>query len=132
MVIFRFKNRLLFTDKLKIFIYYNNVDKMKRRDQTMVREIYIDIITEEKDVLKRLIPFSMGEVREALDNGDNHLNTLNIQEWNNACGCSLDGNKIDIFDYTLYDLMKKYNLNASLSSMVSLLKNAAVFYSKNK
>ena len=105
---------------------------MKRRDQTMVREIYIDIITEEKDVLKRLIPFSMGEVREALDNGDVSLNTLNIQEWNNACGCSLDGNKIDIFDYKLYDLMKRYNLNASLSSMVSLLKNAAVFYSKNK
>ena len=98
----------------------------------MVREIYIDIMTKEKDVLKRLIPFNMGEVREALENGDTSLNTLNIQEWNNACGCSLDGNKIDIFDYTLYDLMKKYNLNASLSSMVSLLKNAAVFYSTNK
>lgn len=98
----------------------------------MVREIYIDIITKEKDVLKRLIPFSIGEVREALDNGDVSLNTLNIQEWNNACGCSLDGNKIDIFDYKLYDLMKRYNLNSSLSSMVSLLKNAAVFYSKNK
>lgn len=98
----------------------------------MVREIYIDIIKDEKEFLKRLIPFSMAEVKEALDNGDKSLNTLNIQEWNNACGCSLDGNKIDIFDYKLYDLMKKYNLNASLSSMVSLLKNAAVFYSTNK
>ena len=44
----------------------------------MVREIYIDIITKEKDVLKRLIPFSIAEVKEALDNGDTSLNTLNI------------------------------------------------------
>ena len=80
--------------------------------------------------LAHLIPFPPDEIVVALNNGDTHLNTLPISEWDRASGFIFtrtdDDEQVQRFDTGLTYLLKRHNIDAySCSQCVSLLKRAA-------
>lgn len=79
------------------------------------------------DEVGRFIPFQMSEIRDALENGDEHLNTLPLKEWDRASGFIADHRGNCVFTgggiWTLY---VKYGITAASSSDgVCILKEAA-------
>ena len=77
--------------------------------------------------IKPLIPFSLEQIKKALESGDEHLNTLPIKEWNFASGfVTYKWECKPIFHQPIWYLYKKHGItSASNSQGVCLLKEAA-------
>lgn len=85
------------------------------------------------DAIKPLIPFSVTKIREALANGDEHLNTLNIGIWDNAAGFYVDGPNCIIMPSPIWNLYMQHNVkSASCSQGVCLLKEAARMWAERR
>lgn len=78
------------------------------------------------DALAQLVPFSIDEVKAALDAGDNALNSLPLKKWDYAAGFIINGNNVTSIPCQLSGLLVQHGIDAwSLSQCVSLLKSTA-------
>ena len=78
------------------------------------------------DALAQLVPFTVDEVKAALDAGDNALNTLPIKKWDMASGFIINGNNVQPIPCQLSALLSQHGIDAwSPSQCVSLLKSTA-------
>ena len=80
--------------------------------------------------LAHLIPFTPEQIIQALRDGDEHLNSLPISEWDRASGFIFtrtdDDEQVHRVPSGLTHLFKQHNIDAySCSQCVSLLKRAA-------
>ena len=77
-------------------------------------------------VIKPLIPFSLEEIKKALAEGDEHLNTLDIRKWDSAAGFYVKGSDCEIMPSPIWNLYRQNHVtSASCSQGVCLLKEAA-------
>lgn len=79
------------------------------------------------EAIKPLIPYSTKQVKEALTNGDEYLNTLPIERWDMASGfiCK-NADCIPVWSMPIWRLYRINGINAvSNTQGVCLLKEAA-------
>ena len=82
--------------------------------------------------IEPLIPFSLEEIKEALEKGDEHLNTLDIRKWDSAAGFYVKGNDCAIMPSHIWNLYRKNHVtSASCSQGVCLLKEAARMWARD-
>ena len=88
---------------------------------------YIDFLGRED--VEKFVPYSRDEIKTALENGDEHLNTLSIKEWDRAAGYIENSRTGEItrLNSGLSTLVGKKVQNFSLSQCVSILKSAAIW-----
>lgn len=79
------------------------------------------------EVIKPLIPFSLEQIKKALECGDEHLNTLPIRKWDSASGFYCRGASCTPqFGADIWNLYRKHGVtSASNAQGVCLLKEAA-------
>ena len=78
------------------------------------------------DNLAQLVPFSIDEIKVALDAGDKALNSLPIKKWDYAAGFIINGNIVQPIPCQLAALLSQHGIDTwSPSQCVSLLKSTA-------
>ena len=84
--------------------------------------------------IKPLIPFGLEEIKKALENGDEHLNTLPISKWDSASGFYCRGaNCIPQFGANIWRLYRERGVTSvSCSQGVCLLKEAARMWAEEE
>ena len=91
----------------------------KEKYENVVRDIGYDAV-------KRCIPFSREQIKKALENGDEHLNSLPISKWDTASGFRCSGANCTLIRSELTNLYMNIGINAfSCAQGVCILKEAA-------
>ena len=73
------------------------------------------------------------EIKEALAKGDEHLNTLDIRQWDSATGFYVKGSDYEIIPSPIWNLYRQNHVtSASCSQGVCLLKEAARWLAERK
>ena len=118
------------------FIGIKNADiDIETGKQMKHRDIYRRAITRFGGLkaIKPLIPFSLEKIKEALAKGDEHLNTLDIRQWDSAAGFYVKGSDCEIMPSPIWNLYRQNHVtSASCSQGVCLLKEAARWLAERK
>ena len=86
------------------------------------------------EAIKPLIPFGLEEIKKAITNGDEHLNTLPIKEWDFASGfVTYKGECKPMFNAPMWKLYWEHGVtSASNAQGVCLLKEAARMWAEEE